>query len=187
MGQSPLGQSPLAQSDSTLAGLAPGSLVAGYRVESRISAGGMAVVFRAYDEALGRTVALKILAPALADDRQFRERFIRESRAVAAVDHPHIVPVYAAGAADGVLYLAMRFVPAGDLRAVLKREGSLTGDRVVALLAPIASALDTAHADGLVHRDVKRPTSSSMPVPDGPSTRTCRTSGSSRERWRRPT
>jgi serine/threonine protein kinase len=110
-----------------LAGLAPGSVVAGYRVESRIGAGGMAVVFSAYDEALGRAVALKILAPALAEDAQFRERFIRESRAVAAVDHPHIIPVYAAGEADGVLYLAMRFVPGGDLRAVLEREG--TADR----------------------------------------------------------
>jgi len=115
----------------------------------------MAVVFRARDESLGRTVALKVLAPALAGDTQFRERFIRESRAVAAFDHPHIIPVYAAGEADGVLYLAMRFVPAGDLRAVLDREGRLAGDRVVALLSPIASALDIAHADGLIHRDVK--------------------------------
>jgi serine/threonine-protein kinase len=138
-----------------LAGLARGSVVAGYRVESRIGAGGMAVVFRAYDEVLGRSVALKVLAPALVHDAQFRERFIRESRAVAAVDHPHIIPVYAAGEADGVLYLAMRFVPGGDLRAVLGREGPLTGDRAIALLAPIASALDVAHAYGLVHRDVK--------------------------------
>ena len=115
----------------------------------------MAVVFRAHDDVLGRTVALKVLAPALADDRQFRERFIRESRAVAAVDHPHIIPVYAAGEADGVLYLAMRFVSGGDLRAVLTREGALTGDRAIALLSPVASALDVAHADGLVHRDVK--------------------------------
>jgi serine/threonine protein kinase len=121
------GESPSGQSELMLAGLAPGSVVAGYRVESRIGAGGMAVVFSAYDEALGRAVALKILAPALAEDAQFRERFIRESRAVAAVDHPHIIPVYAAGEADGVLYLAMRFVPGGDLRAVLEREG--TADR----------------------------------------------------------
>lgn len=149
------GESPSGRSESTLAGLAPGSLIAGYRVESRIGTGGMAMVFRAYDEALGRTVALKILAAALADDTQFRERFIRESRAVAAVDHPHIIPVYAAGEAGGMLYLAMRFVPGGDLRAVLEREGPLSGDRTIALLSPIASALDVAHADGLVHRDVK--------------------------------
>ena len=130
-------------------------MVAGYRVESRIGAGGMAMVLRAWDAALDRTVALKILAPALADDAEFRERFIRESRAVAAVDHPHIIPVYAAGEADGVLYLAMRFVVGGDLRSVAQQEGPLPGGRTVALLSPIASALDAAHAAGLVHRDVK--------------------------------
>ena len=139
----------------TPTGLAPGSLIAGYRVESRIGAGGMAMVLRARDEALGRTVALKILAPTLAGDAEFRERFIRESRAVAAVDHPHIIPVYAAGEADGVLYLAMRFVSGGDLRSVGQREGPLRGGRVVALLSPVASALDAAHAAGLIHRDVK--------------------------------
>jgi serine/threonine-protein kinase len=115
----------------------------------------MAMVLRARDEALGRTVALKILAPGHAGDAEFRERFVRESRAVAAVDHPHIIPVYAAGEADGVLYLAMRFVPGGDLHSVIKREGPLAGDRAVDLLTPIASALDAAHAAGLVHRDVK--------------------------------
>ena len=94
-----------------LADLAPGALVAGYRLEARIGAGGMAVVFRARDERLGRTVALKVLAPALAGDGQFRERFIRESQRAAAVDHPHIIPVYGAGDAGGVLYLAMRLRP----------------------------------------------------------------------------
>ena len=138
-----------------VAGLGPGSLVAGYRVEARIGAGGMAMVLRARDEALGRTVALKILAAALADDEEFRERFIRESRAAARVDHPHIIPVHAAGETDGVLYLAMRFVPGGDLRSVIRREGTLTGERAAFLLSPIASALDAAHAAGLVHRDVK--------------------------------
>ncbi len=138
-----------------VAGLGPGSLVAGYRVEARIGAGGMAMVLRARDEALGRTVALKILAPALADDEEFRERFIRESRAAARVDHPHIIPVHAAGETDGVLYLAMRFVPGGDLRSLIQREGTLTGERAAFLLSPIASALDAAHAAGLVHRDVK--------------------------------
>jgi serine/threonine-protein kinase len=138
-----------------VAGLGPGSLIAGYRVEARIGAGGMAMVLRARDEALGRTVALKILAPALADDEEFRERFIRESRAAARVDHPHIIPVHAAGETDGVLYLAMRFVPGGDLRSVIRREGTLPGERAAFLLSPIASALDAAHAAGLVHRDVK--------------------------------
>ena len=138
-----------------VAGLGPGSVLAGYRIEARIGAGGMATVLRARDEALGRTVALKILPPASADNAQFRERFIRESRAVAAVDHPHIIPVYAAGEASGVLYLAMRYVTGGDLRSVVRREGPLPGERAVTLLSPIASALDAAHRAGLVHRDVK--------------------------------
>jgi len=136
-------------------GPAPGAVVAGYRVEARIGAGGMAVVFRARDVGLGRAVALKILAPELAGDREFRERFARESRAVAAVDHPHIIPVYAAGEADGFLYIAMRYVPSGDLRELIRREGQLTAARASWLLAPLASALDTGHLAGLVHRDVK--------------------------------
>jgi serine/threonine protein kinase/WD40 repeat protein len=138
-----------------LGGLAPGSVLAGYRVEAQLGAGGMAVVFRARDEALGRTVALKVLTPALAGDAEFRERFIRESRAAAAVDHPYIIPVYAAGEADGVLHIAMRFVSGGDLRSICRREGPLSGERAVSLLSPVASALDAAHAAGLVHRDVK--------------------------------
>ena len=149
------GESLSGQSGWALTGLSPGTLIAGYRVEGRIGAGGMAMVLRAQDEALGRTVALKILAPARAGDTEFRERFVRESRAVAAVDHPHIIPVYAAGEASGVLYLAMRFVTGGDLRSVVNREGPLSGNRAVALLTPVASALDAAHAAGLVHRDVK--------------------------------
>jgi serine/threonine-protein kinase len=115
----------------------------------------MAMVFRARDEALGRTVALKVLAPALADDAAFRERFIRESRAAAVVDHPHIIPVYGAGEFGGVLYIAMRYVAGGDLRALLRREGPLPPSRAAFLLSPLASALDAGHAAGLVHRDVK--------------------------------
>ncbi len=106
-----------------LAGLGAGSLVAGYRLEVRVGAGGMAVVFRARDERLGRLVALKVLAPGLAADPGFRRRFIAESRAAAAVDDPHIIPIYEAGEADGALFIAMRFVGGGDLRRVLDREG----------------------------------------------------------------
>src|SRR6516164_10884883 len=95
---------------------AVGSRIAGYLLEEEVGAGGMAVVFRARDERLGRLVALKILAPALAADQAFRRRFIGESRAAAAVDDPYIIPVYEAGEADGVLFIAMRFVPGGDLR-----------------------------------------------------------------------
>jgi len=136
-------------------GLAPGSRVAGYLLEEKVGAGGMAVVFRAEDERLGRQVALKVLAPALASDEEFRRRFIRESRAAAAVDDPHIVPVYEAGEADGVLFIAMRYVAGGDVHALLRREGPLQPDRVAAIVSPVASALDAAHAAGLVHRDVK--------------------------------
>jgi serine/threonine protein kinase len=136
-------------------GLAPGAVVAGYRMEARIGAGGMAAVFRASDVRLGRTVALKVLAPALASDQEFRERFIRESRAAAAVEHPHIIPVYAAGDADDLLYIAMRYVPSGDLSELIRRDGQLTAERASRLLSPLAFALDAAHLAGLVHRDVK--------------------------------
>ena len=96
-------------------GFAAGSRVAGYRLEGQIGRGGMAVVFRARDERLGRLVALKILAPGLAADRSFQQRFISESRAAAAVDDPHIIPVFEAGEADGVLFIAMRYVSGGDV------------------------------------------------------------------------
>ncbi len=133
-----------------------GSVLAGYRLEKQVGRGGFAVVFRALDERLGRPVALKILSPDLASSSpEFRRRFIAESRAAAAVDDPHIIPVYEAGQADGVLFIAMRFVAGGDLRQVLEREGALPPDRAADFVSPVASALDAAHAAGLVHRDVK--------------------------------
>jgi predicted ATPase len=115
----------------------------------------MAVVFLAFDERLGRPVALKILAPWLAADEAFRRRFLRESRAAAAVDDPYIIPVYEAGEADGALFIAMRYVSGGSVRDLLQREGPLPAARAAAIISPIASALDAAHAAGLVHRDVK--------------------------------
>jgi len=136
-------------------GFGPGSLVAGYRIESRIGAGGMAVVYRARDERLGRSIALKVMAPEWAQDEEFRHRFVAESRAAARVDDPHVIPVYAAGAASGMLFIAMRLVAGTDLRGVLNREGVLPPERALELLSPVASALDAAHAAGLVHRDVK--------------------------------
>jgi serine/threonine protein kinase len=138
-----------------LAGLVPGSRVAGYLLERQVGTGGTAAVFRARDERLGRVVALKLLAADLTKDEAFRRRFLREARAVAAVDHPHIIPVYEAGEADGVLFIAMRFVAGSDLRAVIGREGGLPPERAAAFFSPVASALDAAHASGLVHRDVK--------------------------------
>ena len=137
------------------AGFTAGSLLGGYRLEEQVGAGGMAVVFRARDERLNRLVALKIMTPAMGSDDMFRQRFIRESRAAAAVDDPHIIPVYEAGEAGQVLFIAMRFVQGGDVRTLLRREGPLPPDRVASIVSPVASALDAAHAVGLVHRDVK--------------------------------
>lgn len=136
-------------------GIAVGARIAGYLVLDRIGRGGMAVVFRAQDERLGRVVALKVLAPVLAEDEAFRQRFIRESRVAATVDDPHIIPVFEAGEADGVLYIAMRYVPGGDVRSLVRREGPLRASRTASIVSPVASALDAAHAAGLVHRDVK--------------------------------
>jgi len=136
-------------------GIAAGSRVGGFRVIERVGAGGMAVVFRARDERLGRLVALKVLAPALASDEGFRRRFIRESRSAATVDDPHIIPVYEAGEADGQLFIAMRYVSGGDVRSQVRRDGPLSAGRAAAVLSAVASALDAAHAAGLVHRDVK--------------------------------
>ena len=134
-----------------LAGLTAGSRVAGYLLEKLVGVGEMAAVFRARDERLGRVVALKLLA----GDEEVRKRFVREARAVAAVDHPHIIPVYEAGEAAGVLFIAMRFVAGDDLRVVVSREGALRPRRAAAFISPVASALDAAHDAGLVHRDVK--------------------------------
>jgi serine/threonine protein kinase len=137
------------------AGFPPGTRIAGYRLEEQIGQGGMAVVFRAQDERLQRQVALKVLSPALATDEAFRRRFIRESRSAAAVDDPHIIPVFEAGDADGVLFIAMRYVPGGDVGTLVQRHGPLAVARAAAIISAVASALDAAHAAGLVHRDVK--------------------------------
>jgi hypothetical protein len=132
-----------------------GSRIGKYVLEQQIGHGGMAVVFRARDDQLGRPVALKIMAPSVASDAEFRQRFVRESKAAAAVDDPHIIPVFEAGDSAGVLFIAMRYVAGGDVRSLLAREGPLSVDRASAILVSVASALDAAHAAGLVHRDVK--------------------------------
>ena len=138
-----------------LVGFSVGSRIAGYRLEEQIGKGGMAVVFRARDERLQRQVALKILSPALVADEEFRRRFIRESRSAAAVDDPHIIPVFEAGDANGVLFIAMRYVPGGDVGTLVRRLGPLPSARAAAIVSAVASALDSAHAAGLVHRDIK--------------------------------
>jgi hypothetical protein len=135
--------------------LGPGSRIAGYRLEEFIGAGGMAQVFRAYHEGMGRGVALKVLAAGLTVDDAFRRRFVREARSVAKVEHPHIIPVYEAGQENSVPFIAMRLVRGGDLRAMVARQGPMQAGRAAAFVSPVASALDTAHEAGLVHRDVK--------------------------------
>ncbi|MEU6355878.1 serine/threonine-protein kinase [Streptomyces sp. NPDC047072] len=132
-----------------------GRQIAGYRVEGELGRGGMAVVYRARDLRLDRTVALKLLAPELARNDTFRSRFSHESRVAAAIDHPHIVPVFEAGETDGVLYIAMRYVEGSDLRHLLDRRGPLPLATALRIAAQVASALDAAHEHGLVHRDVK--------------------------------
>jgi len=135
---------------------AAGTEVAGYRIVEQVGSGGMGVVYRAEEAGLGgRPVALKLLPPALAGDQDYRTRFLREMRVAAAIDHPNIVPIYRAGEDRGLLYLAMRYVNASDLRRVLALEGRLEPGRAVAILDQVARALDVAHASGLVHRDVK--------------------------------
>jgi hypothetical protein len=128
-----------------------GSVVAGHRIVRLVGRGGMGVVYEAVEEALGRTVALKLVAPERADEPGFRERFIAESRLAASIDHPNVLPVFKAGEEDGLLYLAMRFVDGADLRALAPLEPA----RAARVVAQIGAALDAAHARRLVHRDVK--------------------------------
>ncbi|MFE9674289.1 serine/threonine-protein kinase [Streptomyces sp. NPDC006259] len=132
-----------------------GRQVAGYRIEREIGRGGMAVVYRARDLRLERTVALKLLAPELARNDTFRRRFTHESQVAAAIDHPHIVPVFEADETDGLLYIAMRYVAGSDLRHLLDGGGPLPPATAARIAAQVASALDAAHEHGLVHRDVK--------------------------------
>jgi serine/threonine protein kinase len=135
--------------------LAEGAQIADYRIESVIGRGGMAVVYRAEDLRLGRKVALKLLAPEIARHKQFRDRFIREYRLAASIDHPNIIPIYEAGETDDLLYIVMRLVVGSDLREVLDRDSPLAPARTLKLLEQIGDALDAAHVMGLVHRDVK--------------------------------
>ena len=132
-----------------------GAEFAGCRIETLAGKGGMGVVYRATQLSLGRPVAVKLIADDRAADAAFRERFERESRMAAAIDHPNVIPVHAAGEEDGRLYLVMRYVHGTDLHALLAKEGRLEPSRAAAILAQVAAGLDAAHVVGLVHRDVK--------------------------------
>ena len=132
-----------------------GSDFVGYRIDEQIGRGGMGIVFRAYDLRLKRTVALKLMAPGLAVDQRFRERFTREAELAMSLEHPNVVPIHDAGDIDGRLYIAMRYVEGIDLKVLLRAEGALDPARAIAICGQAAGALDAAHASGLVHRDVK--------------------------------
>jgi YVTN family beta-propeller protein len=131
-----------------------GSELLGYRIEKVVGRGGMGVVYMAEDLRLKRKVALKLLAPGLAEDERFRVHLLAESELAASLDHPNIVPIYEAGEADGRIFISMRFVEGEDMKSLLER-GPLAPAQALALVSQIASALDAAHARGLVHRDVK--------------------------------
>src|SRR5215211_6684953 len=132
-----------------------GKVLAGYRIEERIGRGGMGLVYRAEHLNLRRRAAIKIIAPDLAEASGFRERFNREARIAAALQHPNIVTVYDAGEEDGLLYLAMQYIQGSDLSAVLRAQGRLRPYRALDVCRQVAAALDAAHGQGLIHRDVK--------------------------------
>jgi beta-lactam-binding protein with PASTA domain/serine/threonine protein kinase len=130
-----------------------------YRIGARVARGGMASVYEATDTRLDRTVAVKVMHPGLGDDQDFAERFVREARAAARLNHPHVVGVYDQGddTSDGqdTVFLVMEYVPGHTLRDVIRKEAPMPPGRALALLEPVVSALAAAHRAGLVHRDVK--------------------------------
>ncbi|MFN8130174.1 MAG: protein kinase [Solirubrobacteraceae bacterium] len=135
--------------------LTPGTVLAGCRLEGVSGRGGMGVIYRATELHLDRPVAVKLIAVERAADPEFRERFEREARLTAAIDHPNVIPIYAAGEEGGQLYLVMRWVEGTDLQALIRTEAPLAPGRAAALIGQVAAGLDAAHAAGLVHRDVK--------------------------------
>ena len=138
-----------------VADLHVGSALADYRIEELVARGGMGAVYKARQVSNERIIALKVILPELSDNAAFRERFEHESRIAIALEHPHVVPVYATGEAEGVLYMAMRFVNGVDLRRLITSSGLLRPERAVEIVEQVASGLDAAHRMGLIHRDVK--------------------------------
>jgi serine/threonine protein kinase len=135
--------------------LGPGDEIGGYRIEAVAGRGGMGVVYRARERRPNRIVAIKVIAPELAADSDFRARFELESNTAAEIEHPNVIPVYGVGEDHGLLFIAMRFVHGIDLGRLLRQTGRLPPQRAAHLIAQVAAALDAAHARGLVHRDVK--------------------------------
>ena len=126
-----------------------------YTIESVLGRGGMGTVFLARHARLERNVALKVIAPELADDPDFRARFLRESQLAASLDHPHVIPIYDADEVDGVLYLAMRYVDGPSLQSLIRESGPLSRGDALRIVEQIGGALDAAHAAALIHRDLK--------------------------------
>jgi YVTN family beta-propeller protein len=137
--------------------MSTGTVLGGYRIDGVAGQGGMGVVYRATQLGLDRVVALKVIASEYAGNVDFRNRFKSEAQLAASIDHPNVVPIYETGEAEGVLYLAMRFVEGTDLRSLVEEEQSLGAERAVRIIWQVAGALDAAHRRGLVHRDVKPP------------------------------
>ena len=135
--------------------LSPGSIFADYRVDTLIARGGMGVIYQATEFQPQRTVALKVVAPELAADDGFRTRFVREAQTAASIEHPNVIPVLRVGEEDGMLFIAMRFIAGRDLATLIAEEGPVDPMRAARIVDQIADALDTAHGQGLVHRDVK--------------------------------
>jgi DNA-binding beta-propeller fold protein YncE len=135
--------------------LEPGSTFAGHRIDALVGRGGMGVVYRAWDAELERPVALKVISPDLLEDAVTRERFLREAKAAARIEHPNVIPVYYAGEHEGVAYLVMRFVAGDDVRTLVRRDGPQDPLRAARIAEQMAAALDGIHAAGFVHRDVK--------------------------------
>ena len=128
---------------------------AGYRLRAVLGRGGMSIVYEAENMRLGSTVALKVLAPELSTDDVFRTRFLKESRIAASLNHPNVIPIYDTGPCEELLYIAMRYVAGSDMRTVLDRHKRISSGQALLLIGQTGRALDAAHRQGLVHRDVK--------------------------------
>jgi serine/threonine-protein kinase len=149
--------------------LSAGDEFAGYRIERSLGRGGMGVLYLAVEAGLERQVALKLIAPEAAADEVFARRFAEESKIAASIEHPNVVPIYAAGEEDGIPFIAMRYVSGSDLGGRLAREGRLAPELAVSLIAQVGNGLDAIHAAGLVHRDVKPTSASPATSPPSPA------------------
>src|SRR5882672_7458459 len=134
--------------------LSGGSEFGGFRIERMLGHGGMGIVYLARELRLDRLVALKVIRPELAGEESFRARFRSETLTAASVEHPRVVTVFGAGEREGLLYVAMRYIPGRDLGRLISADGALAPEEAAELIAQVSDGLDAVHAAGLVHRDV---------------------------------